>query len=335
MLGLFRDPIWTFIGVIVAIYIGLLTLYYTVKPRRKVWLYLIGALTCLLIGTVIGATLGSINPRPEASSPPPVALISLSYEVGDYDPRRVDLRTVSTSGIPVTAGKALRLFDLWFSTSDTAAQYMVQAEIYANGQIIGSTTALPLIAGQTKLGDVKIKSFADGDYPTSWNVQQDWKDLQVYLITYLNGKAADRSMRLIHLAENGTAWFIDPPYISLYSIVYSVNDGPGILLDFRDAETVGLKAGPGDTLTIEEIWYDSINSCQGCTVQGETTLLAAGEVFNQETDKSTDPTVVQKGIHKLIFTPLRWTIPPDKQSINLTLYRNDKTVMDGQTVPLK
>jgi hypothetical protein len=289
--------------------------------------YIFIAAVSFLIGTLI---------TQKVSSPPLVSLISISFEAGDVAPRRVDLRTVSTSGIPVKTGQALRLFDLWFSAPKSASQYIVQAEIYTiNGTLLGSTSPVPLVAGQTKLGVVTIKAFNDGTLPTAWKVQQDWKDLQVYLITYLNGKVAGRSMTTIHLAEDGKAWFIDPPYISLFSIVYSVNDGPEIMLDLRDAETVGIKAGPGDTLTLEEIWYDSINSCQECTVQGEATFLALGEEFDPGTYKVTDPTVVRQGFHKLDFTPMIWKIPSNKQSMGLALYRDDETRLDGQILPLK
>lgn len=276
-----------------------------------------------------------INIPGEVSSSPPVSLISIRYEIGEYNPRQVDLRTASTSGISVSAGQALRLFDLWFSSTEDAALYKVQAEIYANGKLIGSTTPVPLMAGQTKLDNIKIENYNNGSYLTSWSVQPDWKDLQVFLVTYLDGKVVNRSLTIIHLAADGTAWYIGPPNLSYVSIVYSVNDGPEFVLDFRDTETIGLNAGPGDILTLKEIWYDSNASCQDCSVLVEATLLAPGELFDKNTYQTTPPNIVQRGIHKLNFAPLSWTIPSNKRFIDLTLYRNDRTILDDLTLSLK
>ena len=276
-----------------------------------------------------------INTPKEVSSPPPVSLISISYELGENNPRRVDLQTASTSGIPVTSGQALRLLNLWFSSTEDASPYKVQAEIYANGHLIGSTSPVPLIAGLTKLDNVKIENYNHGSYPTSWNVQPEWKDLQVFLVTYLKGEVANRSLTIIHLAADGTAWFIDPPNLSYVSVVYTVNDSPELVLDLRDSETAGLKAGPGDTLTLQEIWYNANASCQDCSVQVEATLLAPQEIFDTYTYQATPSNVVQQGIHKLNFAPLSWTIPSNKRFIDLTLYRNDRTILDDLILPLK
>jgi hypothetical protein len=112
------------------------------------------------------------------------------------------LRTASTSGIPVQAGQALRLVDLWFSSLEDAPDCGVQAEIYANDRLLGSTPPKPLIAGLTKLDSVQIEDYPDSKYPTSWGVQPIWKDLQVFLITYRNGQVVDRDLTLVHLGVN-------------------------------------------------------------------------------------------------------------------------------------
>jgi hypothetical protein len=271
-------------------------------------------------------------------SPPRVALVGISYVVEDGGPYRVDLRTASTSGIPVEAGQALRLSDLWFLSPEDAPDYGVQAEIYANERLLGSTSPKPLIAGLTKLDSVQIESYYDGQYPTSWDVQPDWKDLQVFLITYRNGQVVDRNLTTIHLAAGGTAWFIEPPNVRFASIVYSVNDGSQIVLDMRDASEAGLGAGPGDKLTLQEIWYDSNATRPDHTVQAEMYIFAPPGGFNSETDQATPPIAVLRDIHKLNSEPLNWTVPDKKpgeeQFMDLTLYRDDGAVMDNLVLPL-
>jgi hypothetical protein len=201
----------------------------------------------------------TVTPMP-VPTPPRVSLASISYIIEDGGPYRIDLRTASTSGIPVQAGQALQLVDLWFSSLENAPDYGVQAEIYENDRLLGATSPKPLVAGLTKLDSVQIKdySYPNSDiYPDSWSVQPSWKDLQVFLVTYLNGQVVDRGLTIVHLTEDGTAWFIEPPNVRFVSIVYTVNDGPQIALDMRDAWEVGFGAGPGDKLTLQEICVES------------------------------------------------------------------------------
>jgi hypothetical protein len=299
----------------------------TWRWRALAFLYIITIPYFFWVGTWI-ATFAPI------SSSPRVSLASISYAVNDFDPHRVNLRTASTSGIPVKGGQALRLFDLWFSATENVPIYGVQAEIYVNGYLLGATPPKPLTAGLTKLDSMQIKSYNDSNYSTSWNVQSDWKDLQVFLVTYRDGKVVDRNLTIVHLAEDGAAWFVEPPNVGFTSIVYTVNDGPEIILDMRDAWETGFGVTSGDKLTLQEIWYNSNATCRDCAVQAEMYLYTPPEGFNKETDQATPPNAVLRGIHKLDSAPLSWTIPADKQFMDLTLFRGDGPVMDNLVLPL-
>jgi hypothetical protein len=244
----------------------------------------------------------------------------------------IDLRTASSSGIPATPGQALRLLDIWFSVPENAPAYGVQAEIYANNQLIGSTSLKPLVAGTAQLGDVLIERYNHGTVRQAWSVQPDWKDLLVFLITYRDGKVADRNLTMIHLDASGTAWLLDPPNLNFASIIYAVSDGPALILDLRDAEKAGLSIRPGDKLTLMEIWYDS-NADSDLEVHAEAYMSSKG--FDSSTFQATQSNVIQKGIHKLDPTPLSWTIPDSKQFLVVTLVRSDNAVTDRLILPLK
>jgi hypothetical protein len=274
------------------------------------------------------------TPANTPESPPSVALVSLRYIVDNYDPRMVDLRTASSSGIPGTAGRALRLFDLFVSVPADAPEYVIQAEIYVNSQIVGATSSTPLQAGTTNLGDVNILSYNDGTVPNAWRIQPDWKDLLVFLVTYREGRVVDRYLTTIRLSADGDAWLIDPPNMNFASIVYAVNDGPELALDLRNAERVGLGVRPHDKLTLREIWYHSNASSDRTFIYAEASLLAEGKIFDRDSYQATPQNVIRRGINKFDFSPLSWTIPDDRRFLDLTLYRSDGAVMDMLILPL-
>ncbi len=267
--------------------------------------------------------------------PPAVSLVGLSYSLDGYNPRMIDLRTASSSGISVLPGLALKLFDLFVSVPADAPEYKVQAEIYINNRILGSTPSTPLLAGITKLGDVEIENYNNGKIPDAWTIQQDWKDLQVFLVTYREGVPVDRNLTTIRLNPDGASWLIDPPNMNLASIVYTVNDGPEMIVDLRTAESAGLDVKPNDKLTLKEIWYHSNADSDRVTAFAEACLLREGESFDSATDLATQKNTIQKGVHRLESSLMSWTIPEDRRFLDLTLYRSDDTVMDGLTLPLK
>ncbi len=290
-------------------------------------------LISLVLTGMVGYFFGSNVSTPAPKSIPPVSLISLRYSINNYDPRIVDLRTASISGIPSTAGEALRLFDLYVSSPANAQGCVVQAEIYVNNKIIGVTPSTPLRAGITKLGDVKVESYNDGTVPKAWKIQPDWENLFVFVITYRSGEVIDRNLTIIHLSADGTAWLLDPPSINFASIVYGMNNGPDLVLDLRDASKLGLSARPSDKLTLREIWYNSNATSNSGTVHVEAFLTSDG--YNPSTLQITPSIAIRKGIHKIEFAPMTWVIPEGKQTLDLTIYRDDGAVMDMLLLPLK
>jgi hypothetical protein len=270
---------------------------------------------------------------------PSVSLFSLSYKVDDFDPRLVDLRKASSSGIPAYAGSSLQFFDLWISIPKDAPKCVVWAEIYDDPQltnVVGVTTeSIPFRAGHAKLSDVGIDDkFKHELVPYAWHVQPDWTDLYITLVTFCDGSVVDINVTTIHLDVNGTAWLLDPPNASFASIVYVVNEGPEQVLDLRKAIETGLGVGPGDELTFREIWYHTnASGGDGSTIRAEAHLTSNG--FDPETHKVTAQNVVQKGIHKLAdSTALSWIIPNGRKTLFLFLIRNDGLVMDRLEIPL-
>ena len=270
--------------------------------------------------------------RPSVPSP---TLLSLNYVTDEWNPAMVDLRTASDRGVPVSDDQALRLFNLWTSVDgDGPSGYSFQAEIYANDRLIGVTPSEPLRAGIHRWNEVRVVDYQDEDFPTSWNVQTAWHDLLVVLVTYRDGEPVDRNRTKIHLDSQGTAWLYDPPNVSFVSVVFSVNDSPPKVLDFRKAWDVGLGASPGDKLTILEIWYRS-NATSDQKVHVEATLLAKGQTFDRPTYLPTQHSPIERGIHKLNTNPLTWSrIPENKASIDLVMYRDDGAAMDSLNMPL-
>lgn len=281
---------------------------------------------------VIGVLYIGLNYKPPSTLTISPSLISLRYEVDNFDPRIVDLRTASSSGIPVRSGQALQLLDVWVWVPQDAPEYGVQAEVYVKDQFIGFTSSEPLLAGPIQLGDVTVKDFHHGDYADAWRVQEDWTDLTIVLVTVHGNKVMGSTRTTIHLDPSGMAWLLDPPDLSFASVVYTINDGPVLVLDLRDADEAGFDIRPGDVLTLREIWYHS-NMSSGDTVQAQAYLTLAG--FDLDTYKATRPNPIQEGFHALDFTPLSWSIPDDKDKLVLSLVRSNGVVMDRLVLPLR
>lgn len=277
-----------------------------------------------------------ISTTPE--TPPAVSLFNLSYQVDNWDPRLVDLRKAATSGIPVRSGSLLQFHDLWLSVARDAPECRVWAEIYDDPQLTNLVGVVkepvPLRAGRVALGDVEILKFSDGSATESWRVQPDWTDLGIALVAACGEKVFVPEVTTIHLDANGTAWLLDPPYASFVSIVYAVNGGPAHTLDLRETTESGLSAGPGDEITLPEIWYrvyaegDDVS-----TIRAEAHLSSDG--FDQETYIVTARDVIQQGTHKLTdSTALRWVVPDGRKTLFLFLVSDDGSIMDGLDIPL-
>lgn len=269
---------------------------------------------------------------------PPTSLISLTYRSDGWNPCMVDLRTASSTGIPASSGQSLEVYDLWIAVPRDAPEYKVKAEIYANNQRIGSIASTALIVdsaypGVKKLEAVSLESFQHASVPGAWLVQPDWKDLDVVLITERSGKAVASVTTTIHLDGNGEAWFIRPPNAHFISIVYSINDGPELVLDLRDAGEAGLGLKPGDKLKLWKVWYHANLAGSEHTIHVEARL--GDKEYDPSTLQVSEPDVIQKGIHRLgNFLPLEWTIPADKEALVLSLVRSDGAIMDRFIPPL-
>jgi hypothetical protein len=275
------------------------------------------------------------NTAVAVSLPPHVSLISISYEIDKFNPRTIDLRTSYSSGIPVEAKQSLIFFDIWFSATENDPSSSVQAEIYFNDTLLGSTSPKPLIAGQFKLDGVKIKNYSNGD-GSAWIVQPGWDNLNVFLITYRDGKIADRNLNVIHLARDGSSGFVYPPNLSFVSVVYTINNGPEVILDFRFAESNGITAKPGDLLTLHEIWYDSNASCSGCKVHAEAIFADQQYSFDKSTYKETGRTIneIKPAINPIKVESISWTLTGRTRVLVLSLVRDDEPILDTLRLPI-
>ncbi len=266
------------------------------------------------------------------------SLISVRYVVDDFDPRMVDLRTVSTSGIPVSKGRALRLFDFWVMVPENAPGYQFRVEVYANDERIGCTRLKSMDAGVVVWDELEIESYKDGTCtdPEHWSVQSDWQALEIALAVYRGGERIASTGTLVRLDDSGTSWLFDPPNLSFASIVYAVNGDQPVVLDLRSVAQAGIDAGPGDELTILEIWYTS-NASSERSVSVEA-FLSSGE-FDLATDRSTQRNTVQKGVNPVLdVEPLKWVIPDNRNILVLWLLRSGRgeraVIMDGLNLPI-
>jgi len=303
------------------------------------------------IGVVWASSPLDFAPAVSAPAPPPVSLVSLSYMVGDYDPRLVDLRRAPSSGIPAGSGHLLQFLDPWVSVPLDAPEYAVRAEVYEDpdlSSLVGATDFMPLRAGINRLGDVQATAFKYNPSDPNekiWRVPSHWTDLYITLVTYREGKPLARSVTKIHLDADGTAWLVGPPNASFASMVYSVNDGPAQILDLREAVELGLNAAPADTLALLDIWYHANTGSgdTGMTMQVEAYLTMGG--YDPTTLCKSGPALVKKGIQRLALddvtcahdqsaTSFRWGIPDDRRFLVVSLTRSDRALLDRLILPL-
>jgi hypothetical protein len=315
--------------------IGPITFPSPVLPRWLRFALMIGGIVLMVIGLGYILIEGE-RPQPSTVSP---SLISLSYIAEDWDPHLVDMRSASSSGIPVSAGDSLQLFDLWISVPEDVPQHTVQAEIYAGDERIGYTERVALIAdkaypGLAQLGKVTIEKYNHATVLEAWRVQAAWKDLEVVLATYHNDQLVASTRTAVRLDVKGKAWLVAPPNADFASIVYQVNDGPPLVLDLRDAETAGLGTNPGDRLALLEVWYSSNASGGNRDMIQFEGYLSSG-TFDRSTLQGSKLSILEQGTHKLAgFTPMIWTIPDGKDYLVATLFRNDRAIMKRLMLPL-
>jgi hypothetical protein len=275
----------------------------------------------------------------DTRSAQPNLLLSFRYKTDNADPRLVDLRRVSTSGIPVRERQLLQFLDLkLFLPQDIPnGVSWIWLEVYDDPEtsnIVGHTEAVELQPGEIQMGDISITQYADGHFPQSWLVQPHWRNLYIVLVTQHDDGSIDRQVIRVHLNPDGVAWLVEPPIVTFASIVYSINQGPDLVLDFRDVMESGLGVTAGDILTVHEIWYHA-NAENDIFVQVESHLSSSSGEFNPDTYQVSARSTIRQGIHSMAsFTPLTWMVPDDLDGLVLNLTRTDGPILDSLILPL-
>lgn len=330
-----------------------------VRPWRQ-WLLALAGATLLSIGLAGGLFVGSrwsdgsapsaaagsqtseagaAAPTTTAAPSPAVALVAVSFVANDYNPRLVDLRTAGSSGLPLSSGDTLRLSDIGVAAPVDAPDQTVSAEIYAGTDIIAWTDTMPIRAGVGYLPDLEVEEVYRGpDNKHSFTVLPNWREISLVLVTYDQaGQVTGRLRTPIRLDPAGTAWLRDPPDPHITAVIYSVNDGPRLMLDLRGGggssdETRGINASPGDTLTLQEVWYYAETTGVKRAIRVEARL---GRLFNPETTQRSQEDLIRKGHAQVgAFEPMLWTVPEGETELLIHILRDDEALLDILIVPL-
>ena len=159
---------------------------------------------------------------------PSISLIGVSYIADDWDPRVIDLRTVSTSDdpiseIPIKPGQSLQFFDLWVNVPPEASGYNIYADIFdSNGIKIGKTRGQKAEPGIMKLEDLNyMENFLHPAVKNAWQVQSDWSKFDIYVYLFDDANKLSTTSTTIKVNLQGTSWLIAPPYAHFISIDYS------------------------------------------------------------------------------------------------------------------
>ncbi len=302
----------------------------TTIPTARRWKTLTALLAVSVI--ILGVLLGFAMREPPQY--PDTALIGLRYLSEDYNPRIVDLRTASTEGVPARAGYALEIDQIWAWASRNDEAYTINAEIYANDTFIGATEAVPLQEGSIQLGGVIPHTREHGNIENAWMMQDDWGRLTIVLVLYREGMPVHAQHFPIEINPNGTAWVWDTPRAHIVSVTYAVNDSLPQILDLRVTENSGINAGPGDTITLYDVWYKSDSARPDVTIKAEAYLTPGG--YDGASEQYTRSTGVQRGLHALDeFEPLTWQVRDNDTRWVLSLSRDgDQTLLDRYVIQL-
>jgi hypothetical protein len=272
-----------------------------------------------------------------------VHLVNISYMTEGWRPVFIDLRTSNTEGVTLHPGELLRLFDIRVSSPENLdGVYNVQVEAYANdNDFMGKTAMAKLSPNITNLGEIIPENFKHPTDATNWQVPSEWKEIVLYIVLYdenskdVVGKAKN-TIKLIQSESN--SWWVSPPYVKIASVVYQINDGEKISMDFRTLESDGINVNLGDTLYIREIWYHSLESDKNKQIVALAYLKP--DPSDKFPDHSTPLANISAGVHDLIqdesFT---WNFETTTDEIVIALYRNDGferyTRLDEYVVPIK
>ncbi len=169
-----------------------------------------------------------------------------------WAPGQIDLRTASTVGIYVDANRSLRFFDIQVSTPDKLDDlYKAQAEAYANdNELIGRTNMIQVSPLTTDRGIVPVgyqHPTLKGDLGSPARLQE--LTILVNLYDKIGRNIISTEKTHIKLTQStNKSWWITPPYAKFVSIIYQVNTGQKISMDFRSIGTDGIDVKPSGRL---------------------------------------------------------------------------------------
>lgn len=305
------------------------------RPLPK-WAYLMMIVAGLFVAIMGVLQVGGIlqTNTTVLTSVEQVSLVSASYMAEDWDPRRIDLHRSEKDGIPVVAGESLEFFDLWVSSSTNSGS-SVMAEILVDGKSIGITTEHIVASGQpVNLGDIQITNYEHAKVKGAWQVQSEWKEISIVLNQMVNGQPVKVNETKIGINPDGNAWFVEPPNAVLVLVAYRVNDGPELIMDLSNIMQNGIAVKEGDTLTLTQAWYKSNLRDDSKNIHLEA-YLGSGS-YDPASLIISPYIAINKGVNSLgALGNLSWTIPAEEKNLVMTLARNDRTVLDRYTIPLK
>jgi hypothetical protein len=329
-----KDPFtiqwkWLGIGVVVGM---LLFLFMRAIGARPTEVDLLGLKFSLPSSASTPVATQQTTPIPGAVDDPllGVALAALKYTAGGWDPRSIDLTKAAGDGIYVNDGYSLRLYDLWVSVPPDVSGYKGQMEIYAQGEVIGRSGLLDLQPGGTLFKDIYPTNYKHPTVDNAWVYRSEWEQIDIGLIVYSQGKAVGGTVAAqLRINNTGKAWFFTPPYAHIVSVIYHVNNGPAKSLDLSTAADTGLGVKPGDTLTIEKIWYKASGAEKDQSMRAEVYFLAPDGNDDGMTRSSSWVTFEQGSRELLNGTSLTWeSIPADRNHFLITLVRDDYSILD-------
>ncbi len=261
------------------------------------------------------------------------SLISMNYIIDNWNPRIIDLRTAGTSGIDIHPGDSLRLFDLWITSPDGLTG-SVRAEIYVNGQQFGATPLQILKSGVMQLEPIENPNDPGSDW--TLNIQDGWDSVEIKLNLYSNTSLIGTQTTEISLegasSGTGTAWLNAAPYTHVSSIIYTVNDGPDIVMSLPYALANGIQVSSGDQLNIKEIWYRTNNNGPAKDISIKA-YLSSGLPDSGRTIESLQNPLKPSWGQFVFDTPFSWTIEEGKVFISLTIYKDNYYVLENFNIP--
>lgn len=270
---------------------------------------------------------------------PHISLLGVSFEVGNYNPRVLDLRA-SPLALPVGENSMLGLSDIWVMSEQAEPDLFVWVEMYEDAersQLVGHTEGIRLTTDHLQLGEVLIDNYGTNEAQDSWRIPAQWEELYIFIVGRREGQEITYYFDVEHILfdTKSTAWLSDPVNANIASFAYEVNGEPAKLMDMRAVETSGIVAASGDTITITDLWYHfSPTHQEEGRINIEASLSRSGS-YEGETRKVTPLESLQKGFHPLAnIAELSWTIPDGFDRLYLSLTNENEEIVDRLTIPL-